>query len=96
LALMLGLDAVRAAIEWISIVTSFVNGAPVHLSAVENTLKGMATNDPRVKRTLVDLLPDQIVAKGISEGSPLDPDDNSIVNLALDCFSRAVQQALVS
>jgi CO/xanthine dehydrogenase FAD-binding subunit len=96
LAVMLGLDAARAAIEWISIVTSFVNGAPVHLSAIEKSLKGMTTKDPRVRRTLMELLPEQVVARGISQGAPLDPDNNSLVDLALDCYSRAMHQALVN
>ena len=44
----------------------------------------------------MELLPEQIVARGISEGAPLDPDNNSLVNLALDCYSRAVHQAMAN
>jgi carbon-monoxide dehydrogenase medium subunit len=96
LALMLGLDAARTIIEWVSVVTSFVHGAPVHLSVIEKTLKGMAADDPGVRRTLIDLLPDQIVARGIAESTLPDSDSRSIVDLALDCYDRALQQALAN
>ena len=96
LALMLGLDATRVTMEWVSIVASLVRGAPIHLSTVEKSLKGLGTNDPRVNRTLVDLLPEQILAQGMVENTLLASANGSIVDLALDCYRRALHQARLS
>jgi len=93
LALTLELDASRTIIDWVSIVVSFVQGAPIHLVAVEKALKGMMGNDPRVKKTLADLVPDQIVASGLAEGALLDPGSSSVVDVVLDCYDRAARQA---
>jgi len=94
LGLMLELDAARETIEWISIVTSFARGAPVHLSVIEKSLKGMVIDDHRVRKTLTDLLPDQVLGMGIVADAQFDSDNSVIVDLALDCYARALQQAL--
>lgn len=93
LALILGLDSSRKVIEWVSVVASFIRGAPLHLTAVEKSCLGKTTDDPQIERALVDLLPDQIVARGLAEGVRLDADSRAIADLALDCYERAVWQA---